>query len=192
MRRRRAGNRGWTLLELVITGSVVTIATSAALEFFLRQADFLDTVSAQADVRSQAQLAMQTMVAELRHATRRAAGSPPNIVIPAAPNNTTLTFYRPIDLDGNGVIVDGAGNLEWDAANPVQYQWVAATRQLVRTIGAANRVIANGVSTARFDDQAIDPSLLQDEVRVTLTIQQTTSRRRTISETLQGIVQLRN
>ena len=192
MRRDRHIQRGFTVIELLVAGSLAIMVSGILLEFLVRQTDFSDTVAMESDLRSQVQLATTDMLKELRHATRAAGGSPPNISIPAAPNNTTITFYLPADLDGNGMIIDAAGSLEWAVLNPVQYQYDAPSRQLRRIDNTGTRVIANTVSQVSFEDRTINASLLTDEVRIRLTLQDTTSRGRTLSAADTALVKLRN
>ena len=175
MRRDRHIQRGFTVIELLVAGSLAIMVSGILVEFLVRHTDFSDTVAMESDLRSQVQLATTEMLKELRHATRATAGSPPNVSIPAAPNNTTMTFYLPADLDGNGMIIDAAGNLEWAVLNPVQYQYDAPLRQLRRIDNTGTRVIANTVSMVSFEDRTINASLLTDEVRIRLTSQYTTS-----------------
>lgn len=184
--------RGLTLVELVVFSAMFVVATGVLLEFVTRQSDFLDFSTMRGDLHLQLQLAMEQMTKDLRPATRAAAGSPPNISIPAAPGNTAITFYLPTDQDGNGLIIDAAGNIEWDTGNPIQYQYNAATRQLRRVAGANVHVLANDVANVAFADQNIDASLYPDQVKILLTLQKTTLRQRTVSATLTTVVKLRN
>ncbi len=183
--------RGLTLMELVVLTSLVAVGTSVFMEFLMRHADLLDYSTHQADLRTHAQMAVEEMLKELRHATRVGAGSPPNASIPAPPGNTQIAFSLPADLDGNGMIVDALGAVEWDVANPIRYQYVAASRQLTRVAGATSRVLAQDVASVTFQDQTMDGSLGANEVRAQVTLQRT-SRGRTITAASSGIVQLRN
>ena len=192
MRRDRHVQSGFTFVELLVVSSLAIVVSGVLLEFFVRHADFLDTAAMESDLRSQVQLATSEMLKELRHATRAAAGTPPNISIPAAPNNIQMTCYLPADLDGNGMIIDAAGNLEWNVLNPVRYQYDAPSRQLRRIDNAGTRVMANKVSAVSFEDRAIDATLLTDEVRIQLTLQDTTSRGRNLSAADTVLVKLRN
>lgn len=179
-------------MELVIVGSIVTLIGTVLIEFFIRESDFLQTSMTRSELRTQAHLALNTMIDELRHGSRSGAGSPPNVSIPASPNNTTLSLCLPMDLDGNGLIVDTAGVIEWDVLTPVQYQYVPASRQLDRINGANTQVVANDVQSVVFEDATIDASLADDEVRIILTLQRTTQHRRSITESATAIVKLRN
>ncbi len=180
------------MIELIIVSSIITLVSSIFVEHLICQSDFLWTSTTQAEMRSQAQLALDAVLGELRHTTRAAAGSPPNLVIPAPPNNTTMTFYLPIDIDGNGLIVDNVGNIEWDIGNPVQYQFVPAARQLRRVVGVNSRVLANDVNGVTFEDRNIDGAMATDEVRIRLVFQRVSPRQRVVSETATAIVKMRN
>lgn len=184
--------QGFTLVEMLVVGSLTMLIGGVLLEFSMRHMDFLNTTAMQSDLRSQTHLAMEAMLKELHHGTRAAAGSPPNVSIPAAPNNTGMTFYLPADVDGNGMIIDAAGTIEWVTANPVQYVYDAPSQQLRRTDTAGTRVLANSVTAATFEDRTITPTLPTDEVRIRLTLQGTTPRGRTLSASDTAVIQLRN
>jgi hypothetical protein len=176
---------------MVAAGIFVSISLVATL-WLTGLSDLWQTSSTQSDLRVTTQQVMNRMVSELRSATRTAAASPPNIVIPAAPNNTTLTFYLPTDINGNGTIVDAIGNIEWDLVNPIQYVYVPAQRRLERQRGADTIVLANDVQSVTFEHAGINPALYQNEVRISLQLQRTTPQRRVLSGTSTEIVKLRN
>ena len=191
MTRAGAWRRGSTMLELLIATGLMTVVGTMLIQFLMRQIDFVETTSAQGDIRSRSHLAVGIVAKELRAGTRKAAGSPPNVVIPAASNNTTLTLYVPEDLNADGTIVDGAGNIEW-SPNSVVFQYDAGNQQLLRTSGGTTRVVVSHVTAATFADSAIDPALPADEVRVSLTLAETTPQRRTVTTSASQVVRLRN
>ncbi len=187
--------RGFTIVETMVTSTIFLSVGLMAVMWLNGASDLWWTTNTQAHVRETAHLAVNRMVFELRMGTRVGAGSPPNVAIPAAPNNTSITFYLPADLDpfdGNTTIVDALGDIEWDAANPVQYTYVPAQRQLLRVAGAQQTVIASDVTAARFDDAATDPTLGLNEVKVTITVQRLSPQQRTLSATSTEIVKFRN
>ena len=185
--------RGFTFLEFLIVSSLLTVISGALAEFVSQNLQLQMLSQAQGDLRTTGYLAMNQMVTELRPATRAAAGSPPNLTVPAAPNNTSLTFYLPEDLDGNGLIIDAAGVIEWVTDTPIQYQYDAGTKQLRRVVaGGATRVLANDVTQAVFKDRSIDASLSADEVSIQLTLQRSTLNGRLVSTTVSALVKLRN
>lgn len=179
-------------MELLTISAIATVVSAVLLTFFAQQSAWLETATTVSELRSQSQLALASMMSDLRQTTRKAAGSPPNISIPVPPANTAMTLYLPADLDGNEMIIDAAGNLEWDELNPVQYQSAPASRQLQRVAGAGVRVLANDLAGVAFEDETIDGALGADEVRIRLTLQRTTPSRRTVSTTSSAIVKLRN
>ncbi len=190
---RRAARDGLTLVEFIVASALMGVTGMMLLTFLMRHTDFLETTVSQGDVRTRAQIAIDAIARELRHTTRAAAGSPPNLTIPAAPNNTRVTFYVMADQNGDGHIVDPAtGDREWDTANAIQYQYVPAARQLQRVSGATTRVVASGVASAVFEDRDIDGTLAANEVRILLTLDAVTPQRRTVSTTASAIVKLRN
>lgn len=190
--RRRLPRAGLTFIEYLCVASLLTLVSGVLLDFSIRQVDLIQVSEAEAEVRTHAQLAIEAMTRELRHATRAAVGSPPNLSVPPAPGNTAILFYLPADLDGNGLIIDAAGLLEWDLPNLVQYQYVPAARQVQRVAGATTRVLATDVTSATFEDRTIDASLGVEEVRIRLVLQRTTPRGRAVSTAASAIITLRN
>ena len=187
--------QGFTLIETMVTGTILLSMGLVATMWLNGSSDLWWTTNTRAEVRENVHLAVSRMAAELRSGTRVAATTPPNASIPPAPGNTTMTFYLPADLDpldGNTTIVDAIGNIEWDNSTPIQYVYVPAQRQVLRIQGAQQVVIANDVVSVQFDDASIDPSLNANEVRVTLTLQKTSPQQRTLSATSTEIVKLRN
>ncbi|MBI3331244.1 MAG: hypothetical protein HYZ96_03935 [Candidatus Omnitrophica bacterium] len=189
---RASARDGFTLVETMVAGTILVSISLAAVLWLTGVSDLWWTTTTQSEVRRASQQAVNRMVAELRSATRTAAASPPNASIPAAPGNTTATFYLPTDQDGNGFIVDAVGNTEWDTLNPVQYAYVPAQRQLVRIQGGQSRILANDVASVTFEDRTINPALYQNEVKIILTLQRTTPQRRTVSASAVETVKLRN
>ncbi|MBI4598159.1 MAG: hypothetical protein HY737_07165 [Candidatus Omnitrophica bacterium] len=176
------GNRGFTLLETLLAGSLLLSVTLMGFLWLTNAIDLWSTTSLQSAARSDAQLAMSRMVNELRQGTRTAAGIPPNADIIAADH---VRFSLPADNDGNGKIVDAIGAIEWGIV-PVEYQWDAASQQLRRAQGAQTQVLASGVSSVAF--AAVNTS----ELQLTLTLQRRTSRGRQLSASATEIVKLRN
>ena len=150
------------------------------------------TATTQSETRTAVQQAVSRMTSELKAATRTGSPTPPAISIPAAPNNTQVTFYLPTDVDGDGTIVDASGNTEWDAANSIQYVYDAPSKQLRRVRGAQTVILAHDVTSATFNDVSIDASLFANELKITLTLQTTTPQHHTLSATSTEIVKLRN
>ena len=184
--------RGFTFVEMMVAGGILVSLSALATLWLAGVSELWSASTTQGDVRLRAQETMNRVVDELRSATLAAGGSPPNASIPAAPDNTSVTFYLPADLDLNGLIIDANGNTEWGTLNPVQYAYVAAQRQLVRIAGGQQQVVAHDVSGATFKNRAIDGTLNANEIQITLTLQRTTMKGRALSATATEIVKLRN
>ncbi len=188
----RMTKSGFTLVETMVAGGLLVSMSLIVMLWLTGTSALWWTSTTQAQVRSDLQQSMSRMAAELRSATRTAAGSPPNAVIPAAPGNTTITFYLPTDADANGTIIDALGNIEWDLANAIQYNYVAASQQIQRVRVGQTIILANNVTSATFDALNTNATLLPSEVRITMTMQKPTPHGRTVSSTSIVTVKLRN
>ena len=183
---------GFTLVETMVAGGLLVSISLMAVLWLTGLSDLWWTSTTQSNVRMVSQMAVNRMVSELRSGTRTTgAASPPWAAIPAAPNNTSVTFYLPADVDGDGLIINATGDTEWNAA-PVQYVYVPAQRQLLRIQGASQIVLANDVTAATFQDRTMDATLSSNEIRVSLTLQRTTPQQRPVAATSVEIVKLRN
>lgn len=192
MPRRWMTTRGFTLVETMVAGGILLSMSLIAMLWLTGTSSLWWTSTMQAQVRSDVQQSVSRMAAELRSATRAAAGSPPNAVVPAAPGNTTVTFYLPADADGDGTIVDAIGNTEWDVANAIQYNYIAASRQIQRVRAGQTTILANDVASVTFDALNTDATLSPNEMRMTMTIQKTTPQGRAVSAASIATVKLRN
>ena len=189
---RRREQDGLLFVEMLVTGFLFALIAVTLLQFLTQQSDAVGTAMYQSDLRSEVQQAIRTMVRELRVARRTAAETPPSANIPLAPGNTTMTLFIPTDMDGTNGILDALGNVEWNILSPIQYVYDAVTRQLTRVQGGVTGVLANDVTSATFDDQQTDATLLATEVRIRLTLQRVTPYRRAVSASANTVVQLRN
>ena len=192
MRTHRRCQEGWTLIEAVLATTMLLVVFGGALALLNLQSDFWELATTQTDSRSEVERIMASVVKELRLARRVTAGIAPNISIPAAPGNTTMTFYVPTDVDGDHTVLDAIGAVEWNTADPIQLTYDAASQQLRRLQGGVTRVLATHVTAATFSDQAIDGTLASNEVRVALTTQQMTAHQRPVAMSASTVVRLRN
>ncbi|MDD5255280.1 MAG: prepilin-type N-terminal cleavage/methylation domain-containing protein [Candidatus Omnitrophica bacterium] len=186
--------KGLTLIELVIASSILFIVIAGIYSVYVSGLKFWDEANETADLQAEARNAMDFMVKELRNATRvstEPAAANPNIVIPASPNNNQITFYLPADVDDDDLLTDEDGAAEWDLGSPVTYQ--VSNGSLVRVSGGTQRVLANGVTAVWFEDiDTPDLTLSMFEVRITLSMDKTSTRGRTLSYTLVSLARLRN
>jgi prepilin-type N-terminal cleavage/methylation domain-containing protein len=186
------GRSGFTLIEVLMALLIFSIIGGIVLVFFIQSSNLWQMLTNQSDLRSAGRNSMAFMTQELRNATRTSSIAAVNMVIPASPNNRSLVFCLPTDADGNGSIIDGLGNTEWDTVNPVQYNYLPLLRQVVRLAGGNQSVIANEVDDIRFEDHAIDAALYNDEIRITLTLRRTTIQNKPVSVSIINVLKLRN
>ncbi len=184
---------GFTISEALIAAVILLVISAIMVVSLMQGSEIWQFINSQSDLRAVAANAMTFMTQELRMATRTSSETPsPNLTIPSKPNNKSVDFYLPADLDGNGFIFDSLGSTEWDKSNKIQYQYVPGQKQLRRLEKGDHFVIANDVELIEFEDHSIDSSLYNDELRIILTLERETSQGRVASITLTSIVKLRN
>jgi type II secretory pathway component PulJ len=184
---------GLTLLEVLVSTAILAAAVAMIYGIYATGSELWETKRDQADLQATARRALDEMAKELRQATRTSAQGPsPNLVITAPPDNTQIDFYLPRDIDGNGSLVDAAGNIEWDTGNLITYYLDPATRTVKCTEGAQERIVAHDVSDLKFIDHNIEAPLYLTELRITLTLSRVTPRQRTLTITLSSTIRLRN
>ncbi|MEW6101388.1 MAG: prepilin-type N-terminal cleavage/methylation domain-containing protein [Candidatus Omnitrophota bacterium] len=194
MNLKRIKNRnGFTLVEVLVAGAILAVISAIMLSFFLQGTNLWQILTGESELRSSARNAMNYMTLELRSATRTSSEIPsPNLTIPSQPNNNSMDFYLPVDMDGNGLIIDALGATEWDHSNRIQYQYVPGLKRLRRLEQGNEYIIADDVASIEFEDNSIDPNLYNDELKIILTLEKVTAQNRTVSVTLASIVKLRN
>jgi hypothetical protein len=101
-------------------------------------------------------------------------------------------FHLPEDEDGNGLITDANGKIEWDTNDSIDYQYIPGQHVLRRLEKGQQRELVQDVSDVQFIDADIDPTLSPYEVKIILTLSKVTPKQRNISITLSSIVRLRN
>lgn len=184
---------GFTLVEVLVATSILVVISAIMLSFFIQGSNLWQLITNQSDLRSIARNAMNYMTQELQKTTRTSSEIPsPNLSIPSKPNNNSIDFYIPIDIDGNDLIIDAIGNTEWDKSNKIQYQYVPGQKQLRRLEKGDQYIIANNVALIEFEDNSINSALYNNELKIILTLERLTPQNRTVSVTLTSIVKLRN
>ena len=191
--KRIEGEKGLTIMEMLMAALIFAIVSTLTALFFIQGSSLWESITGQSDLRSVARNAMTYMTQELRNATRTGTGHPsPNMVIPSKPNNHSIDFYLPADLDGNLLIIDALGNTEWDTNNKIQYQYVPGLNILRRLEGGNQYIISHEVSNIEFEDNSIDSSLAINEVRIKLTLQRLLPQNKTASVSMAAVIRLRN
>ncbi len=182
---------GFTLLEMMVAVAITMLILGMIYGMYAASQESWNIKSTQADLQARGRRASAHMVRELRQTTRTSTQTPsPNLVIPAAPNNTQVTFYLPKYF--NSSITNATGAVQWETSNPIQYLYVPAESVLRRMDNSTNETLAIGVSDARFVDQSIDPTLYGNELKITFALQAMTKRQRLMSMNFTSMVKLRN
>jgi len=181
-------------MEIVVVTGIFSLISGIMLSFFIQGSSIWNLITSQSDLRSSCRNAINYMSQELRKTTRTSSEIPsPNLSIPSKPNNNSVDFYLPVDLDGNGLIINATTGLtEWDKSNKIQYQYVPGQKRLRRLEKGNQFIIANNVTSIEFEDKSINSSLYNNELKIILTLEKATVQNRTISVTLSSIVKLRN
>lgn len=197
--RRIKGQEGFTLAEVLVTASILAVIGLIMLSFLTQGLNLWQVITTQSDVRSYARNAMNYMTQELRNATSTSGENPPkknenppNLSIPSKPNNNSIDFYLPVDQDSNGLIIDATGATEWDKSNKIQYQYIPGLKRLRRLEKGNQYIIADNVTSIKFEDNSINSALYDNELKIILTVEGLTPQRRSASVSLTSIVKLRN
>jgi len=184
---------GFTLVEVLIASAISIVTIGLMLGIYMAGNDFWEIKKSQAELQAQARIALDQMSSELKRTTRTSTQNPsPNLDIPSQPNNKNIDFCLPADNDGDGLITDAAGNIEWDTNSIIKYQYIPGQKELRRLENGNSRILAADVSDVEFIDANIDSQLALTELRINLTLSADTSRKRAITTTLSSTIQLRN
>jgi len=190
---KKMDRRGFTLIEILVASIILTIISAVVFGVYIAGTDLWDVTRLQADLQAQARQVLDSMTSELRSATRTSTQIPsPNLSIPAVPNNNSITFYLPGDNDGDGLITDANGDIEWDTGNPISYQFDTGQEIIKRLESGQETILAQFVSSVQFQDITIDPMLFLDEVKIDLTLNKSTPKQRDISITASAVINFRN
>lgn len=163
MNRNHDGRRGFTLPEMMVSVVIVAVIGGGLVMAF--KAGQISSQSAQAHMGVSYELrrGVDAMSQELT-----SSRDDQLLGVPADGNwYNTLTFRLPVDLNGDGTVLDAAGALEW-SANPITYSLGGISGdQIVRTHGTQLRVLTNGVQALQFRRMSATP----DQVEIGVTVQ---------------------
>ena len=193
---KRKNNSGLTLVEILIATLILVVFIGVIYGLQNTLVDLFHISQGKADLQAEGRLALALMSSELKNATRASPQNPsPNLTIPSKPNNNSIIFYMPKDKDGDGLITDANGDIEWATNEAVHYQYVPGQKELRRLkpdAGGPQKLLARNVLDVQFIDSDIDPSLYINEVKIILALKKTTFRDIDITLFFTSIVQLRN
>jgi len=186
-------NRGFTLIEVMIASFIFLMILGVLLNIYISGSEVYENNKIQADLQAQARMGLNSVVNELSNATKTTPPGGltfPNILIPPAPGNNTITFYLPtyvldtitlkprVSINANGIII-------WNNT-PIVYQYDAGQRTLARVSSGVQTILARDVTSVQF------LNVSSTEISVVLTLSKMTPKQRNITITLSSIIRLRN
>lgn len=184
---------GFTLIEILISTVILVLITGVFYGLYSTTNDIWEERRVSSELQSMGRRCIERISAELKSATRSSGAVPsPNVVISGLPFNTNLTFYLPADIDGDGLLTDASGDLEWDTSNPIRYLYDSSQNILLRSENATNTTLARQVADVRFFDANLNASLYLTEIRLALTLAKSTIKQRNITTTMVSNIRLRN
>lgn len=172
-------NKGFTILEMMIAASIFLILMAAIFMMMDvgRGSWFIGDASV--ELRQEIIKAFMTMERELRETGQS------QINLAGGSSSPTLTFRLPQDNNGDGTILDAAGEVEW--SGPVTYA-LNGSNQVTRTMGGQTTILANNIVNLQFSRPLSPVDILQ----IDITARKTTATRRQIQEDDQIIIKMRN
>jgi prepilin-type N-terminal cleavage/methylation domain-containing protein len=172
--------KGLTLFEVLVSiliFSIVAMGLGSAVVAG-KSALFVSDIPTQ--LRQNVLFALMPMVRELRQT------APAKINIGEGATSNSITFKLPNDNNGDGVIVDNIGNIEW-GVNSITYARNGAG-QLTRTCAGVTKVVAPNISSLQFSRPVGKDTLIQ----IDITAQKTDNQGKLYQDADQVIVKMRN
>ena len=190
LRRLAQGNRGFTLIEVMVTAAMLGTVLAVVSTVFYSSNDTYRKTSRRVNMQRNARLGMDIMVKELRHAGCDPSGVGVSAVIVASSDSLRIQA----DLDGDGVIETA------EPSEDVTYYYDVVSQVLFRDPGTGPEVLVPNVSGLVFgyldaNNHALSPlpltTLLAAQVR-SVAISITTHAREGEEITLTTTAALRN
>jgi len=170
--------KGFSLIELIFAVSIFLIMILAIFAVMDVGRGAWFTADVTVELRQEIIKAFTTMEKELKE-TR-----PAEISVAIDSSSASLTFKIPQDIDGDGTILNSAGNIEW--SNNVTY--ALSGNSITRTSGGAPMVLANNIVSLQFSRPESPVNLLQIDIAA----QKKAVNARMMSDTGQITVKMRN
>ena len=154
---------GFTLPELMIANAIVAGMAVMLVATFRESQRSWQTRENTMTISFELRRGIQSMTRELSESSGQWLQLPGVGAFPANGNTfNSIQFRIPEDINGDGAVLDGAGNIEWSA--PIVYQ--LNNQQIIRTQGANVRVLAHGVTVLGFRRLAATPMVLEMNVTI--------------------------
>lgn len=170
--------KGLTLIEILVVVGVFLILVFASFLVMGTGRSSWFTADTSAKLRQEVMRAFMVMERDLKQ-TR-----PAWIDLTTGNTSATLNFNIPRDIDGNGTVLDAFGAVE---PSP-QITYALVGNQITRTISGVTTVIANDIFSLQFTRPVTPLNIIQ----VDITARRISGARRTMQETGQIIVKMRN
>jgi len=150
-------NRGFTLLEIIITVFLFSIISAAIFSVLATAKNSLSAGESQIGIQQACRNGLDTMVKELRQAGASTILDVPNNGI----NYSAITFQIPASLSAAGIT--------WSSS--IQYFLGGLNgKQLIRTQSGNQRILGNDISAVSFNRSAANPNV----VNISVTAQKNT------------------
>jgi Tfp pilus assembly protein PilV len=170
--------RGLTILETLISILIFSIIAVALGLAVVAGKNALFTNDIPAQLRQNLLFAIVSMSQELRQT------APAKTSLGANSSSNSITFQIPNDNNGDGLVVDAFGNIEWSVN--ITYARNGANA-LTRTQGGTTSVVSSNISALQFTRPAGEDNILQIDI--------TAQRANTTGnwqDTEQAIIKMRN
>jgi len=171
--------KGFTLVEILIAVSIFLILIFALFAVMDVGRGIWFTGDVSVELRQEIIKAFMTMEKELKE-TR-----PAQISLTSGSSSSSLTFKIPQDNDGDGTILNSAGNIEW--SGDITYT-LNANNQITRVASGVTTIIANNILTLLFTR----PSSPDDLLRIDITARKVSAIGRVGQDSGQIIIKMRN
>ena len=144
---RHAGERGFTLLELMVAVGILSMILLGAGLALNNANDVAALESTRNEMERSSQSALDRMALELRDSAAR--------VVTVSANGSSIQFQVPADLNGNGTILDGAGNIEFGFLdNAVPRSGTITYRFVQNVVGGQPEVLDESARRMQLNNDA--------------------------------------
>ena len=169
--------KGFTLIEIIVASLIMSVIMAALFVALSIGQNPWFSGDAVIELRDQTIRSIMNMDKELSE-TR-----PSKINLAIGATSSTVTFYVPQDNNGDGSVVDSAGNIEWSGA--ISYS-LNSSNQIIRASGGASTIIGIDIATLQF---TMTESRL---IQIDITARKTALSKRQMQDTEQAVIKIRN
>jgi prepilin-type N-terminal cleavage/methylation domain-containing protein len=144
---RRAGERGFSLLELMVAMAILSMILLGAALALNGTNDVAVLEATRNEMERSSQNALDRMALELRDSAAK--------VITVAANGSSIQFQVPVDLDGKGTILNSTGAVEYGfLANGVPTGGTITYRFVQNLVAGQPEVLSEAARRMQLNDDA--------------------------------------